>query len=426
MIASVPTWGMLAPLDVSSTRRVQTLGLGAAVRTFNDRAVPGMGGVWFVKQLTLPIIGLAVAERVGATGRNIQIANAIEALACYLALRERDWNGDPRLRGSTKMQSKTDLRFDNVRRPSFYVTQPMRTVAVQPLRALGLVDGGTQFNSFRLTDASRRWLDAIIADFRPHHRSVVDHLTRWVRGEGDDSHMDPVRECLSPVESASEATRAQLRDFYQAGDTPDAHRRRQAIRWVEPLDTDDIELTWDRPATIDDDHWNDIRAGAAFFLARDAALDVLANVESFLGLSAGTELDISQVRSEEIGRSLQTLERKANEFLALRCDPSPDREATAFCNECRSAGQGDPTAVIRNLVNRDKHVLKLWGDKLSGGPAFLGTAQNSSPRINDDDPEQEIDVPGTIYWPDGISGRLRNLHSLHRDLNNDLDFDANQ
>lgn len=40
-------WGILAPDTVVSQRRQQNLGLAAAVRHFNDRAVPGIGGMWF-------------------------------------------------------------------------------------------------------------------------------------------------------------------------------------------------------------------------------------------------------------------------------------------------------------------------------------------------------------------------------------------
>ena len=57
-------WGVLGPENVRSERRTRTLGLGAAVRNFNELAVPGLGGVWFAKQIFLALLGLAVAERV--------------------------------------------------------------------------------------------------------------------------------------------------------------------------------------------------------------------------------------------------------------------------------------------------------------------------------------------------------------------------
>jgi hypothetical protein len=121
------TWGLLGPESLASERRTRTLGLGATVRLLNDLAVPGLGGVSFGKQLFLATLGVAIAQRVRHSGkkvRNIEVANAVEALACWLALEGNGWKPNPRLRGATKMRNKTDLSFAIMRKPSFYVTQP--------------------------------------------------------------------------------------------------------------------------------------------------------------------------------------------------------------------------------------------------------------------------------------------------------------
>ena len=57
------TWGVLGPGRIESVRRVRTLQLVATTRDFNERAVPGLGGVWFGRQLFLATLGLRVAER---------------------------------------------------------------------------------------------------------------------------------------------------------------------------------------------------------------------------------------------------------------------------------------------------------------------------------------------------------------------------
>lgn len=62
----------------------------SAVRDLHERAVPGLGGVRFGKQLFLAALGVAVAERARECRvqvSNIEVANAIEALACWLT-----WN----------------------------------------------------------------------------------------------------------------------------------------------------------------------------------------------------------------------------------------------------------------------------------------------------------------------------------------------
>jgi hypothetical protein len=61
-------WGLLGAEILTSERRTRTLGLGAAVRSFNDLAVPGLGGVWFGKQIFLATLGVAIASQVRADG----------------------------------------------------------------------------------------------------------------------------------------------------------------------------------------------------------------------------------------------------------------------------------------------------------------------------------------------------------------------
>ena len=96
------TWGILGPGSVESVRRVRTLQLAATTRDFNERAVPGLGGVWFGRQLFLATLGLRVAERATARGSRagkIAVANAIEALACWLAIKAGLGAGERRVRG---------------------------------------------------------------------------------------------------------------------------------------------------------------------------------------------------------------------------------------------------------------------------------------------------------------------------------------
>lgn len=200
-IMTQPTWGLLGPEFLPSSRRARTLGVGASVRSFNDLAVPGLGGVWFGKQILLAVLGVHVATEAGA--RNIEVANAIEALACWLAFDRRRWAPDPRLRGNRKLQghSNADLSFKAVRRPSFYVSQPMRMATVQTLPALGLVEpGSARFNAFACSQAGRDLIQAWTEGFRPHKRDLVDHLVLWVRGSDDRVASDALRGALSPTE----------------------------------------------------------------------------------------------------------------------------------------------------------------------------------------------------------------------------------
>ena len=158
------SWGLLGPETLASEHRTRALGLGATVRSFNDLAVPGLGGGWFGKQLLLGALGVAIAERVRNSGKraqNIEVTNAVEALACWLALDFSGWKRDPRLRGALKLSGKKDLSFATVSKRSFYVTQPMRQATVQPLRALGVIESsGERFNAFRCTRHGEAFIEA--------------------------------------------------------------------------------------------------------------------------------------------------------------------------------------------------------------------------------------------------------------------------
>jgi len=121
---STIAWGLLGPGMLSTARRTRTLGLGTTVRAFNDQAVPGLGGVWFGKQLLLATLGVAVAERArnsGKSAQNIQVTNAVEALACWLGLDSKRWERDPRVRGALKFAGSKDvsLSFATVSKRSF-------------------------------------------------------------------------------------------------------------------------------------------------------------------------------------------------------------------------------------------------------------------------------------------------------------------
>ena len=100
------SWGILGPGSVESVRRVRTLGLASSTRLFNELAVPGLGGVWFGKQLLFSTLGVMVAEQAALRGKSvtqIEVANAIEALACWMALAEEPQAGEGRIRGTTKL-----------------------------------------------------------------------------------------------------------------------------------------------------------------------------------------------------------------------------------------------------------------------------------------------------------------------------------
>ncbi len=427
-------WGLLGAENLASQRRTRTLGLGAVVRTFNDLAVPGMGGIWFGKQLFLAVLGLVVAERVRAAGqhiRNIDVANAVEGLACWLALDENGWKADARALGRLKMQGKTDLSFRAVSQRNFYVTQPMRMRTVQPLYELGLVDGTSErFNAFQCTDTARTLIDVACKEYMPKNRTVPSNMLHWIRGDDNCVKTTASREALSPTKPLSSAAREILRERLMAN----SDRRRALLQWMDsllkaPRQRIDIEQ---RPGSLDENHWQDIRSGTLFFRTRDAAIHVLDGVESHIGgLGGRPRLALQGKLPDEIVTRLTTLKRVAESFLKARHDPSPGESATTFCKECIQ----QHAAVLQRLAMRDDRVLRFRDDAIRPGPAFRGTPEPTVDEHGVDEHDYDViadqgvqivdsessGVTSGIEWPEGMSPRIPNFFLFNADLWGRLD-----
>ncbi len=419
------SWGLLGPETLASERRTRTLGLGATVRSFNDLAVPGLGGVWFGKQLLLATLGVATAERVRNSGKraqNIEVTNAIEALACWLAFESTGWKRDPRLRGALKLSGKTDLSFATVSKRRFYVTQPMRQATVQPLLALGIVESiGERFNAFRCTTNGEAFIDAAWAAFKPHKHSVLNHMVKWAAGIHDDvKTSSELRKALSPLEPLSESAREFLRERIVHGVGKEASRRRKVLEWVDALRDQTQQIGWiQKPTMIDELHWRDLRTGALFFTTRDAAISVLDEIESQIGNAADRRLSIDAKLPEPIVTKVKSLRKLARDFLKEKYDPTPTGDATMFCHECTADVDG---RLLEGLLLREGHVLRQSGRDILPGVAFRGIQVNRSGAarsLEEDGAEEE--VVQTTPLPEGISQRVHNIFLLNLDLRSELD-----
>ncbi len=414
-------WGLMGPDQVPSARRTRTLGLGKTVRFFNERAVPGLGNLWFAKQLVLAALGIAVAEQARVKGRNvsnIQVANAVEALACLLTFKSNNGQADARLRGSTKLQNKDISSFNVMSKPSFYVSQPMRMATVQPLLALGLAetDGNSaRFNAYRITALGQEILEAAFAEYRPSKNRGIDALTEWVLGgKPDNDRLKKIGNSLNPTKALPERACELLKECFMRQSDEQQARRRNAYRWMQ--NTTSKHSDWDsKPVEISEDHWRDMRAGAAFFRVRDAAIAVLDAVEKQINHQSKAEFSPgSEPMSDELKARLADLNELAKqydnpEFMPLNSD------AQQFCKLCLTT----PQAVLIELVRLDGVVLRLSmdGTRIIPGPAF-----GSTPVDADDNPDESPERTATDSdLPDGISYRIHNLRLLARDFDNQLD-----
>lgn len=79
-------WFAAAPSRQERTRISLNFGLGRAERLFNERVVPGLGRVWFVRQISWPVSAIALRERLRGTinTKASAISHGLEALGCKL------------------------------------------------------------------------------------------------------------------------------------------------------------------------------------------------------------------------------------------------------------------------------------------------------------------------------------------------------
>ncbi|WP_232776603.1 hypothetical protein [Rahnella sp. AA] len=399
------TWGLCAPATVPSVRRTRTLQLSEIVARFHHRAVPGLGGVWFGRQLMMALQGVAIACQMGKDVSNIEAANAIEALCCWQGFQEDEGkNGDRRLRGIRKIRALkfNSLTFSAARRRAFYVTIPMRMSTIEALPALGFVHAQRNFNAFQCSQAGEQLVRL--------EAPQMAELKKWI----SSPDRKPPKTINSPLIPLSQDACLLIRNQLEnAGNDEDSKRRRDALLWMDRLRQSPPEpLSWkDRPDEISSVHWHDLQAGACFFKAQNAALGLLDLLEYDMSQRGpGPVLSLHQEIPLAIGDAAEKLRLYAQAFLDLQ---HSDAAANQFCSECTL----EPVALLRALVSRDGHILKLKGDLIEPGPAFNSGVSQSAQNTED---EEQHAAGASDFWPAEISWRIHNLFLLNLDLHGKL------
>ena len=407
-------WGTLGPESLGGHRRVRTLGLGAAIRAYNQAAVPGTGGLWYCKQLVLAALGIRLAAEKHT--RNIRMANTIEALACLLGASE-DGRPDARLLGRRKLAGcSPDASYKKVSSPSFYVTQPMRMGMAQPLISLGFAvghGGSSRFNALELTEIGHILLDKALSGYRPFHTTVERHLSMWISGETTKNNTSALRGALSPLVPLGSLEIGMLVEQLNKGEG--AERRRAAMAWVRnPRRSIDWAV---RPAELTENHWNDLDAGARFFALRTAALECLDAVEEQMAKREIYTLDFQDAVSyESVAALLNEVKEKAEHVIALKQATPGALDAIEFAEVL---ARGTSTQTMSFLVERDGRVLVSGASGIRRGSAFEFAVRGAPLEPQEDDPDR--DATATIELPIGISGRMRNLALLCMDIDGKLD-----
>jgi hypothetical protein len=303
-----------------------------------------------------------------------------------------------------------------VSNPSFYVSTPMRMGMAEPLLALGLAfgEGGSRrFNALHLTEVGDAFLDRALADHNPNNTTVERHLALWISGATANNNSTVLCKALSPAVPLRSPELKILVE--QLGKGEGAGRRNAAMAWVR---NEHRSIDWvSQPAEISNDHWNDLKAGARFFALRTAALECLDAVEEQMAAREMQTLGFQNaVQYPSVAARLDDVKVKADYLLSLEQAPEGTHEANLFA---ATLSGGDLVARIQFLAERDGRVLVCGDADIRRGSAFEVATGESFSASQVEDPDS--DPTGKIELPVGISGRVRNIALLCKDLDGTLD-----
>lgn len=402
-------WGILGPADILPTRRTRTLGLAGIIRAYNEYAAPGMGNIWFGKQLLLALLGIELAENLrnhNKSDTNINCANAVEALACLLIYDETGFAPNDRLQGRLKLQHK-DSSFKKLSSPNGYVTQPMRMATVQPLRVLGLVetDGGQLFNRYRVSEFGKTWIKAS----QMNKNSLSNKLCNWALN--DQQRYNALSKYLDPTATLnSRAANMLLGRLVESSED-----RANLFKWLSQS-PNKIEASAIEKASLYPRHLEYIQDGAKFVAMRDAATDVLDCIEGIIRQSNNNMSIEALCKMDGPIESIEILRNQAGQYVGADRLEQDSKLAANFKKLCL---EKNPGTLIQGLVKLDGLILRLDDQNIVAGEnikSFENRDSSNDDAQNSEEEEEEDDMKD-VQWPDFYSPRLSNFHNLIIDLN---------
>lgn len=327
-------WGAIEPVESVHARLRLDFGLRPAILTFNEWAVPGLGGVFFVRQLTWACLGITLAEEMQRSPLAARIAEGVEALASWIALKQGGYEKDDRIQGKRKLRHLDGISFDAVSRGGVYVTVPFRRATTAALPGLGLsTDTQFRFNSLQLAPSGIELANAVLGE-----RGVAARLRTWLAQPATPikSTSKELKQALLPGNETDDECRLVLARLLA-----DPERAR-IIRLLQPLDLSLSSLQ--TPAGVAaflraiDDRAQRVRLDSCFVFER-VRISALQAAQAMADAVQATAQSWSVLaQSEEVQRGFKALARDCS-MLSDRLDkvlevPPGIRE---FCAEQQAA-----------------------------------------------------------------------------------------
>lgn len=394
-------WGAIQPAESLQTRLRLDFGLRPAILAFNEWAVPGLGGAFFVRQLSWGCMGIALASALGKPSMASKVAEGIEAYASWIALkRSKDYEKDDRIQGRRKFSELNAISFDNVSKGGAYVTIPFRRATTAALPGLGFcVRVESRFNALKLDGPGHALVDAALGN-----SAARGKLLRWL-GEPSKPSLQIGSDLLQALlpGNATEEERTLVRT--QLFSSP----RRACL--LALLSDDDASLSSladgeGRHALLeqirDPEHRSQLDACFAMERVREHALRAAQTLVEKIKDSARTpdalaRIDPVQTQFTALATSCADMAEKLTKLV----DVPP--EIRAFCNE--QAGNARMDARIRLLAARVPLVFSVVDGRIERGMGYTDSLVGAD--VNDAVDDKEASRNGSIPRP---LLRLKRMH----------------
>lgn len=423
MTAASAYWFSPLPSELSASRVSLDFGLRAADLFFRELVVPGLGRLWFVRQLSWPLAALALHEelqrRGGSPPKPTAICHGVEALACRL---EYEANSSREARSRRILGSRAFDRedgeqpwtFRRLRQASNYVRNTHRQAAARAIRAEGGLGFalGSRFDLLELEpighDLARAFLDQSVGQGGTKLRQW---LIGWLRGEKEipASH-ESFRRALSPEHATAEECSCVSSRLLRTADPASTKRQRLAAALGRAAAMPDIENTVvvRLEKSGHGGQAAEILAARSFGAVLDRVRDLVANATHVVEPARVGVKIVAMATDRRIGSSLKSL-RSAVDGYAKRASAAGVNEPTslAFVKEVLGA---DDVDLIKLAAARAGGMLGLADGCVVRGPLFgkIGGSEDDS-GLEDSAASIEPDRTGRTF-------RMANLHALLRDV----------
>lgn len=422
-------WFIPKPEIVSTQRAQLYFGLRRAEAFYRELVVPGIGGVWFVRQLSWAAAALALAPE--QKERPSTIANALEALACKYAWqatsRPDSAEADGRLRGVRAFQRHPEAwSFKELSQRKYYVQNTFRqstTSALPEGRGLGLTTGGRLMNAMVLTAQGEALAQSFLGQTGLQGGACLrDVLVRWVMGEKRlTPGMNGIGRALSPRRAGPDERGLivnRLRALAPAQGLVQASADRRA-RLVDIFEGAGREVLI-MAEVLEDLRRGDAGTQAAQIVAAAAFDELLETArqvihEAAQALEAGHGPRSAGSVSGAIAPALDRWRDAARDYLK-RCTATGAWQADAASFAKLADAAPSDAALLAQIAQRDGHIVALSagdgeGGRLVPGPLFRSRkAIEESAQRSEGEPEAHGELKPR---------RLRQLHALWRDCHAD-------